>query len=410
MTTSSLWTRFCTAVSRTFLAVACFVTRADLDLALESNRVDRLTILFNAALLACAGLVQSLVWPGFFCSFLPALAGIPMGLLVAAIVFLMDQAIAASYWELSGVLRTRGYDWKHLATLGGRALLALALSWVGAIGATLWLFRGTIDQRMVQDRTKQNAVVEAEYTARRAELSARMVEPVEKELAARREQRAALQRRFDTAGQERDAEAKNVSNARLEADRQLDGGLHGYVRGDGPLRRDALRRQREADLLRAAAAAEMRDSRERVATLDREIATLTTALQEQTDKLGARSVELDAEKHADSRWSPPANDPILRHAALKAIKADPVKGPAAREFGFMMNALLLVLELSYLFVKVFCAPASVYTVRLITRTKREAAAVSVEFARDLTEIHGQRPLRAVRISEEHVAAEPGERP
>lgn len=89
---------------------ACRIARADYDLASISNHFDRMTIVANAALLLALAVLATIAWTAFWASFLPLAAALPLGLLVGAIIFGIDQAIAASDWELAGVLRIEAPD------------------------------------------------------------------------------------------------------------------------------------------------------------------------------------------------------------------------------------------------------------------------------------------------------------
>jgi hypothetical protein len=59
--------------------------------------------------------------------------------------------------------------------------------------------------------------------------------------------------------------------------------------------------------------------------------------------------------------------------------------------------VLMTLELMFLLIKIVFAPASVYTVRLIARTKAEAATVNAEFERKMQDIQQGRPRRTLRV-------------
>ena len=134
-----------------------------------------------------------------------------------------------------------------------------------------------------------------------------------------------------------------------------------------------------------------------MALADESIARMSAALERKQLEYRALGREIRNEKVHDPRWVPQRNDPLLRYIALYDIQRNPDTGAAATEFRRLMMLVLLTLELSFLFVKVACAPASVYMVRLIARTKRDAARVSAEFARDLDEIKRDRPRGSLRV-------------
>ena len=135
----------------------------------------------------------------------------------------------------------------------------------------------------------------------------------------------------------------------------------------------------------------------RISKAEQSIEQLTSVLGHKQAEYRVQSLDLEVQKQRDSRWMPERNDPLMRYIALRDIKQDPKVGAAAQEFHWMMVLVLLTLELSFLIVKYLCAPASVYTVRLIARTKREAAEVSAEHARNIESIHRGRPRGNLRV-------------
>lgn len=379
------------------LHLACRIARADFDLACVSNHFDRMTIVANAGLLLALGVVAAVAWTAFWGSFLPLAGALPLGLLAAAIIFGIDQAIAASDWELAGVLRTEAPGNAYWFKATARVIFAFLLAQATATGATLWLFGDTIDARLQAQRTASNAPVEAEYDKRKVDLKAVLIDSLGKEIESGQNERATLQRQMEAAFAERDVAHRRASQARVEAGREADGGLPGYRRGEGPRFREAQRQEVEAAAVARTVSADVRAWQARMDGAERRIGQLTAAMDRKQAEYRTRALELDAKKLGDPRWMPERNDPLLRYLALHDIQHDPRIGAAAREFHWMMVVLLLTLELSFLIVKLVCAPASVYTVRLIARTKREAAEVSAEHARGIESIRRGRPRGNLRV-------------
>lgn len=376
---------------------ACRIARADFALASVSNHFDRMTIVANAALLLALGVLAVIAWTAFWASFLPLSVALPLGLLVGAIVFGIDQAISASDWELAGVLRTEPRGRRYWIKAVARGTFAFLLALATATGATLWMFGKTIEAHLQDQRTARNVPIESEYANRKQELKASLLDPITKEIEARQLERAALQRQVEQALTDRDTANRKASQARIEAGREADGGLPGYIRGEGPRYREAQRQEAEAAVLATAVSNDVRAWQGRIGAVEQSIAQLTTVLDRKQAEYHAQAIDLNAQKQRDPRWVMERNDPLMRYIALNEIQEDPKVGSAARKFHWLMVTVLLALELSFLLVKLFFAPASVYTVRLIARTKREASEVSAEHARDIESIHRGRPRGNLRV-------------
>jgi hypothetical protein len=81
---------------------ACWIARWDETL-IRDNR-DRQTVVFRAALLLLVAIFAAVAWTAFWAQFL-GFWGLPLGLLFAGFIFLLDQAIGASEQNLTGFLR-----------------------------------------------------------------------------------------------------------------------------------------------------------------------------------------------------------------------------------------------------------------------------------------------------------------
>lgn len=384
---------------------ACLITRSDYDLALESNRMDRLTIIFQAITLLLVTGIACLAWSAFWCSFLNPVVGMLLGLVVAACIFLLDQAMGASDWELAGVLRQPAHavgnngrvNYHWWGRLGLRVGISMILAQATAVGVMLWMFQGAIDSHNQKKRVLANSAVEKEYNTRKDELKLRLISPLEQEIALRAEESKALLNSIKNATEQRSEAAKQVSMARIEAEREHEGGLKNYFKGDGPLYREAKRQEAEAGRIGASADAEVAAAEARMHQLNQELEIKRKDLSAVNEKFSAGCREIDNQKVADSRWERETGDPLSRYIGLIEIKESPKYGAAAREFSWLMNLVLVTLELIFLTIKMVFAPASVYTVRLIARTKLEAARESARFARGLDENNRNRPRGGLRV-------------
>ena len=112
------------------------------------------------------------------------------------------------------------------------------------------------------------------------------------------------------------------------------------------------------------------------------------------------AAQIDEERK--SHLIPDRNDALMSYLALEEVYADPRFGTAARHFSWLMMAVLMTFELSYVVVRAWFTHASVYMAILIGDTKKRADRVAADYessrdalrrtpdARTLT---GRAPLR-----------------
>ncbi len=379
------------------LNLCCWITRADSELAAQSNAFDRMTIIANALALLLVTSVAGVAWTAFWSSFLSGALPIALGMLCAALIFVFDQAVGASDWEVAGVLRTdeRLSPW-IAAKVGLRLVMALLLSVATATGVTLWLFGSTIDNHLQAQRVQRNAPIEQDYTAQKERLESRLLAPLEAEIETVAGSRTQAAAQAQAAMQLRDQAADHAAQARIEAGRQADG-YGGRKKGKGRDYWDAIRLQSEAERLLQRAEDDLAQANARVADLDRRYADLTAQLETRTRQSRQEVVALDLAKEQDPRWVPLRNDPLMRYIALTELKADAARGPAVSSFNWMMTVVLVTFEMMFILVKMVFAPASVYTWRLIARTRSEAAQVSVEYEAKVHDIRRARARPNLRV-------------
>ncbi len=369
----------------------CYFAGAHPDVALESNRFDQATIAFQAFALTLATVLAVVAWGAFFATFLPVLAALPLGLLVALFVYSIDRAIVASDWTLAGVLA----DGPPSRSWWGKVAFRIAFAWVlaqaTAAGAVLWLFAGAIETRLQQDRAVANAPLYRELEAKlQAERDA-LLGPVQTELAALQRERDALQQETTQTVATRNGSRALARTAANEAGRELDG-YGDRLAGAGPRWREALRAEENAQAVAQEAEQELAANRARLAKLTPAIEARTQEAQQLAERLGQREAELRTGMVSDPRWVQAQRDPLSAWIGLAKLKAEPEYGAAAQSFDWLMTLVLFALELSVLFVKIAFAPPSVYLVRLIARTKREAVeAAGAEADATRAALHRHRP-------------------
>ena len=78
---------------------------------------------------------------------------------------------------------------------------------------------------------------------------------------------------------------------------------------------------------------------------------------------------------------PDRNDALMSYLALQEVYEDPRFGEAAKHFSWLMMAVLMTFELSYVVVRVWFSHASVYMALLIADTKKRADVAAVDYER-----------------------------
>lgn len=361
------------------LRFACAVAHADLDLARESNHYDRVGIINCAAILLLTSSLAWIVWTAFFATFSATIIAIILGLLMGGFIYLIDCTLTSSDWEPAGILRKQS----HTAIWYGRLTLRLALALLFSLGtgtsAALWLSNAAIQTRLQQDRAEHNRPVRAEYEAQIGTLKTQLLDPIETDLKALENERNAASVQLQTVIKAHMDALQRAADANLDHQREIDGGLPGYVRGNGPRAKDAARRFDAANALLTSATAQIQSTQAVLADLQKQIASKTIQLQQGSQTFARQSASLRNDMLADPRWQPERTDPLLQVEALWAIETDPTSGPAARWYHVMLTLILVAMELTPVLTKSIFGAANVYQSRLKQRAEYEDEQVEIGY-------------------------------
>ena len=372
------------------LDACCAITGADPDIAAISNRRDQQHIIANAVLLLLAAALACVGWTAFLGSFLPLHTALPAAALVSSVVFMTDRAMCAADWDLAGILQSGARDAKWWGKIAARCCIALVFAMSTATGLLLVCFSGAIDDQLQRERATANAPVMAEYSAKTKTASSQEIAPIEAEIAKLRSEQALAQNAL-TAREATLAEARGrATTARIEAGREKDGGLTGYVQGEGGRFKEAKRQEAEANAIAGQVGQDTLLLQKRYDDASARITALRGELSAAGLKIAGMEQANISAMQADPRWMKTREDPLSRHRGLMALKNDPVHGPSVAKFSLLFDITMVVLELSFLFVKFFCASASIYTVRLTTQTKLEAAQLAHQLHQDLDSLQQER--------------------
>jgi hypothetical protein len=358
------------------LSLSCYITRSDPNLCEKSNLFDQITIAANALAILTLAVLSTLAWTVFFQSFLPTWQALPLGLLCALIIVQVEAAMAASDWELAGVPRTGRPSAAYWFRITLRMFIAWVLAQVTAVGVTLNLYSGAIQTHLQQKQTAQNTPVETEYATRRNEIRSRIIGSVERELDAAQTARDRSEEALRQLQVKKDNAQTLSGTAYIEEGRE-ERGLD-RPRGKGARYDDAKRHRDVAEGLKKSTTKEIKRERASLKLLNSRIKKLLKQKRAQAIALKKAEKALEKEKLQDPRWIAKYDDPLLRYTALQELKRDAIYGQAVEQFDWLAKIVLIAFELMFLLIKIVFQPPSVYLVRLIAQTEREAATVLEE--------------------------------
>src|ERR1700730_17744018 len=117
--------------------LACLLVRCNPRILGLSPIQDRYTVVSEALLLSLVAGITGIAWTAFWGQFLPLPIACAFGALASAFVFLIDQAIGAADWRLTGVLRQPGerHGWEYWLRLAARVAMTVILSTATSTGA-----------------------------------------------------------------------------------------------------------------------------------------------------------------------------------------------------------------------------------------------------------------------------------
>jgi uncharacterized protein DUF4407 len=382
-------------VNKTFLLFSCYITRSDPDICFKSKPFDQITIAANAIAILTLAVVATLSWTVFFQSFLPTWKALPLGVLCALIIVQVEAAMAASDWQLAGVLSTGLPSPVYWFRITLRLLIAWLFAQATAVGVTLGLFDGPIQTHLQQQLTAQNAPVETEYATRRNEIRSGIIGSIEKELTAAQDARLLSEKALRQLQLKKDTAQDRSGTAYIEEGRE-ERGLD-RPRGQGARYDDAKRQRDVAEGLKTSATEEINQERESLKLLNARIEELLKQKREQGKELQEAEEKLEKEKRQDPRLIPKRDDPLLRYMALQDLKQDAVYGQAVEQFDLLAKIVLVAFELMFLLIKIVFKPPDGYLVRLIAQTKLEAAIELVKLEAELGNLNRKRRKPDLRV-------------
>jgi hypothetical protein len=363
-----------------FTRIACILVRSNPDILAQSPRQDHYAVVCEALLLSVVAGVTGLAWTCFWAQFLSLPVACAFGALAGFFIFLVDQAIGAADWRLTGVLRQPGghHGWQTHARLGMRLAMTVILSTATSTGASMAMFHDAIKTQLESDVRGKNRQIEEQYAERVREHRTLRFGSLETDVQRLTANVAEATRVLDAARALRATASQRAETYQVEADRELKG-APGYKAGAGSKYREAQARKLSADSDLAKAASDIEIYEPRLAQTQAKLDAATAALRAAETAFAGEAAQIDEERK--SKLVPDRNDALMSYLALQEVYEDPRFGEAARHFSWLMMAVLMTFELSYVVVRVWFSHASVYMALLIADTKKRADVAAVDYER-----------------------------
>lgn len=371
------------------LRVACAITGADAALVSECEGVlERRREIRHAAAFLLTFSVAALLWGAVLSLMLPLWAAILGGMLAGAIIYLLDLSISTADWDLKGILAEpmtasfRAFQrtvarWVKIVI---RLALALTLAMVTGTYVTLWLFNETIETHLHAERQAYNAPIEAAYRAAAERLRNDLLAGPLADRKAAADERGDLQQSLRDSQSALVVAEQAAAEARVEMHRE-ESGIGGRAAGRGPRYREAELRLEAANRRVAQAQQDLDRDRARLLEIERRITEGDERVREADRVFQVRATALIQER--DAKLRPATSDFLGRFTALQRMKEESLEVVFV---SYATKAVIVIFEMVF-FLVFLNAHASTYMVRLIARTRLEAARVDNEFGRALGEIN-----------------------
>jgi hypothetical protein len=377
-----------------FVQIISVLTARDPRVVAELDASQRARVTFEAACFLVLGALLYAQWSRFLGEQM-GLAGVIAALVPTILVLGMDYAMGASLeHRLAHGDRGVGY-WMTVAT---RFAFALVLSGVLAMAWIIGSYAPTLDEISRQVRAQAMAPLVAEMESERKALREQIVAPRQAQLEALQAERRQLQGQIAELRARRQQFDQAASEAVLEAEVERHGAM-GRPRGKGPEYMVAIKRSQLAHIEALRARDDLTAAVDRMAIVDRDLATAQAELVQAQAALKSASDALQLRMKDDPRYLPEVNGNVLgRTRALLRLMNDPEQGPIIIGLTIGIFALLVALECSYLMSKVNTHGLS-YGQRALLRQRADDEAYARDIAAELAAMESEDVLQSVRKSQ-----------
>lgn len=349
------------------LRLGCAITHTNIDLVLQcSDRNEYYRILRHARNLLFVFLITFSLWFFSLIGLLPVWGAVAFALTVAISVYQLDLGFLTSDFGRKGILaepltfslRTCGHIFSRLKTFLIRFGISFILALATGTLVMLKLADGQIEEKLHAKRIAHNTPIQAEFEASLDRARQELFTPVLQERATELKARDAALERIRQSSLTVTQFEKEASLARQEMTRE-ETGLN-RKGGKGPRYHDAQTRMEEALRHAELNKQEIGLLKADVIRIESRIGTIDARLKDAEKAFSSRAATLIAER--DAQIMPERGGIFLQYSTLLELLHDKELGTAIMIFSLLIEALFMILELSF-FINMMNDPASAYVTR-----------------------------------------------
>lgn len=365
------------------LRLACAITHSNIDLVLQcSDRNEYYRIIRHARNMILVFLLTFLLWFYSLHGILPVWQAAIFALIVAKIVYQLDLGFLTSDFERKGVLAepptfslsTSGRIFTRLKTFLVRFGISIILALVTGTLVMLKLADGQIEEKLHAKRIAHNTPILAEFETKLDLARQELLTPISQERNTELKARDAVLERTRQSSSTVAQFEREASLARQEMTRE-ETGLNRKP-GKGPSYHDAKTRMEEALRHVELNKQEIGQLKEDAIRIESRIEAIDATLKNAEVAFSSRQAALIAER--DAQLIPERGGIFLKYSTLLELLHDKELGVAIMFFSLLIEALFMVLELSF-FINMMNDNGSAYVTRARKFVELEDRRAILEF-------------------------------
>lgn len=388
------------------LRLGCAITHSNIDLILEcSDRNEYYRIIRHARNMILVFLLTFLLWFYSLNGLLPVWQAAIFALIVAKIVYQLDLGFLTSDFERKGVLAepltfslsTSGRIFSRLKTFLIRFGISIILALLTGTLVMLKLADGQIDEKLHAKRITYNTPILTEFETKLDLARQELFTPVLQERATELKARDAALERIRLSSLTVTQFEKEASQARQEMTRE-ETGLN-RKGGKGARYHDERTRMEEALRHTELNKQEIGQLKADVIRIESRIGAIDARLKDAKEAFSSRAATLIAAR--DAQIMPERGGIFLQYSTLLELLHDKELGTAIMFFSLLIEALFMILELSF-FINMMNDIGSAYVTRARKIVEYEDLRATKEYSNAMAELEAS-ATQANHSSEQNTA-------